>query len=60
MLLNIREDTKCDMEVALAWTVSAKNPLTNTHGLSHDKFHLARTVPYPVLNSLFPQFKTSI
>ena len=32
MVLKLREDTKCSIEIAVAWAVSAKNALTNVHG----------------------------
>ena len=34
MVMKLREDTKCSMETAVAWSVSAKNALTNIHGFS--------------------------
>ena len=34
MLLKIREENKCDWEVALSWALMAKNALHNIHGYS--------------------------
>lgn len=34
MFLKIREDVNCDMDIALAWAVSMKNPLINDNGFS--------------------------
>ena len=37
MLGKIRDDIKCDYDVALAWAVSAKNALINNNSFSPDQ-----------------------
>ena len=34
MLDKVLEDTKCNIEIALAWCINAKNSLSNVHGFS--------------------------
>ena len=41
------EDTSCDLEVALAWAISAKNSLKNVHGFSPNQLVFGRNPNYP-------------
>ena len=34
MIMKVREDTSCSIELAVAWSINAKNSLANVHGFS--------------------------
>ncbi|GAB1610627.1 hypothetical protein Ahia01_001349000 [Argonauta hians] len=49
------EDTNCSLEIAVAWSVSAKNALKNVHGFSPNQLVFGRNPNIPtVLNSKPP------
>ena len=41
------EDAHCDLNIALAWAVSAKNALKNVHGFSPDQLVFSRNPNFP-------------
>ena len=41
------EDTKCDLELCVAWAVSAKNALKNIHGYSPNQLVFGKNPNYP-------------
>lgn len=41
------DDTKCDLEMAVAWAVSAKNSLKNVHGYSPNQLVFGRNTNHP-------------
>ena len=58
-LMKITEDVKCDMEVALAWTVSAKNALQNHGGYSPNQLVFGTNVNLPsVITDLAPALES--
>ena len=46
-LAKTMDDAKCDIEVALAWAVSAKNSLLNNHGYSPNQLVFGHNVSLP-------------
>ena len=55
MVEKVMEDTKCSLEVAVAWSVAAKNALKNVHGFSPNQLVFGRNPNIPtVLNSKPP------
>ena len=58
-LMKTMEDAKCDMETALAWTVSAKNALQNHGGYSPNQLAFGNTVNLPsVITDLAPALES--
>ena len=58
----IMADTKCDLDIAVAWAISAKNSLKNVHGYSSNQLVFGFNPNFPnVLNSNLPalEAKTS-
>ena len=52
MVEKVMEDTKCSLEVAVAWSVAAKNALKNVHGFSPNQLVFGRNPNIPtVFNS---------
>ena len=47
MVEKVLADTKCSLEVALAWAVSAKNSLQNHYGFSPNQLVFGRNPNYP-------------
>ena len=45
--MKTKEDTKCSLETALAWAVSAKNSLQNCFGYSPNQLVLSRNITLP-------------
>ena len=55
MVEKVMEDTNCSLEIAVAWSVSAKNALKNVHGFSPNQLVFGRNPNIPtVLNSELP------
>ena len=55
MVEKVMEDTNCSLEIAVAWSVSAKNALKNVHGFSPNQLVFGRNPNIPtVLNSKPP------
>ena len=50
----ICEETDCELDVALAWAVSAKNSLTNVHGYSPNQLVFGRNPNYPCVLENYP------
>ena len=46
-MLKIKDDTKCDYDTALAWTVFAKNELINKNGISSSQLVFGRNTNLP-------------
>ena len=49
MMTKILEETKCSKEVALAWSFSAKNSLTNVYGFSPNQLAFGHNPNFPAL-----------
>ena len=49
MVEKVREDTKCSLEIAVAWSVSAKNSLKNVHGFSPNQLVFGRNPNVPTV-----------
>ena len=49
MVQKVIQDTKCSLEIALAWAVSAKNSLENHYGFSPNQLVFGRNPNYPSL-----------
>ena len=49
MPVKIRDEAKCSYDTALAWTLSAKNPLINHNSFSPSQLYLEKTVIYQTL-----------
>ena len=47
MLLKIKEDMKCNYEIALSWAVCAKNALINSDGFSPAQLVFGRNPNLP-------------
>ena len=59
-LAKVIQDAKCDPEIALAWSVSAKNSLMNQDGFSPDQLTYGRNNSFPsVLTDEPPAFESS-
>ena len=41
------EDIKCDLNLAVAWAISAKNSLKNVHGYSPNQLVFGKNPNYP-------------
>ena len=55
MVEKVMEDTNCSLEIAVSWSVSAKNALKNVHGLSPNQLVFGRNPNIPtVLNNKPP------
>ncbi|GAB1599991.1 hypothetical protein Ahia01_000276600 [Argonauta hians] len=55
MVEKVMEDTNCSLEIAVAWSVSAKNALKNVHGFSPNQLVFGRNPNIlTVLNSKLP------
>ncbi|GAB1599884.1 hypothetical protein Ahia01_000265900 [Argonauta hians] len=55
MVEKVMEDTNCSLEIAVAWSVSAKNALKNVHGFSPNQLVFGRNPNIPtVLDSKPP------
>ncbi|GAB1607207.1 hypothetical protein Ahia01_001004000 [Argonauta hians] len=55
MVEKVMEDTNCSLEIAVAWSVSAKKALKNVHGFSPNQLVFGRNPNIPtVLNSKPP------
>ena len=49
------EDTKCDLQLAVSWAVSAKNSLKNVHGFSPNQLVFGKNPNFPnVCDDLLP------
>ena len=51
MLKKTIEDTNCSFEVALAWTISAKNTLHSVHGYSPEQLVFGKNPDLPSLSN---------
>ena len=61
MLDKICDDVKCDYDVALAWTVSAKNALINHNGFSPAQLVFGKAFNLPsTINNHLPTLKSTI
>ena len=50
----IMDDLKCDLSLAVAWTVSAKNTSHNVHGYSPNQLVFGKTPNFPAVESNKP------
>ena len=49
------EDAECDLDVAVSWSVSAKNALKNVHGFPPDQLVFGKNPNFPdVHDNLLP------
>lgn len=46
-MLKVKDDTKCDYDTALAWTVFAKNELISKNGISSSQLVFGRNTNLP-------------
>ena len=53
-MMKTMEDTGCDIETALAWSVSAKNSLQNVSGYSPNQLVLGKNVNMPAVSESKP------
>ena len=55
MIVKVRDDTKCPLDVAVTWAVSAKNALANVYGYSPNMLVFGRNPNFPsVLHDKLP------
>ena len=47
MILKVKNDTNCSVEVALTWAISAKNALANVYGFSPNQLVYGRNPNFP-------------
>ena len=60
MVTKTREDSKCSLEVAVAWAISAKNSLANVNGYSPNQLVFGRNPNFPcVLTDKLPALNTN-
>ena len=61
MVNKVLDDTNCGLEIALAWSVNAKNSLHNVHGFSPYQLALGYNPKLPsTLNNELPSMNTNV
>ena len=54
MIAKVRQDVKCSLEVAVAWSISAKNGLANVHGFTPSQLVFGYNPRLPTVQSNMP------
>lgn len=54
MVLKIKQDSNCSLDLAIPWAISAKNALSNTFGFSPNQLVFGRNVNLPAVHSDLP------
>ena len=59
MVLKVMEDSKCSLDLAIPWAISAKNALSNTYGFSPNQLVFGKNINLPAVhNDLLPAKNT--